>query len=675
MNEETGKSSKTSDAANEIQLISFRLEKEEFGVEVDNVREILKVGDITPLPRAPGYLLGMMNLRGNIVPILDPGIRMNLPARSADLTEKARILVLQVSDQLSGVLVDEVFEVRRVEAAVVEPPPQVIRGIDKFFLQGVVKSADKNRLILMLNLIEILNIDITRELKTAVDAGTVSESIGRVKEEIREEQLVTFALGDRDFALDIAVVKEILKVEEITAVPNVPPYVKGVRNIRDRILPIIDMRKVVNMKSREHEDKYLVEHLKEGHIHWMDSLKGTLHHGTPFTKTLDPTRCELGRLLEYRKAHDEGFIDIYYKFKPPHDGLHLTAKDLLKQLRTNKEAAVDLYENTITPYLNTLMTLFNEMESVLAQQAARNRRILILDIQGTTIGLLVDRVLEVSRLPKSLIDTAPAIVASYGKEIKGIARLDGGKRLILIVDQDLLIPMEDVEAISKIQDEGEGAEKVEEKVQEIQYVVFSIKGEEFGLDIDNVQEIFKAESITPVPKAPEFIEGVINLRGNIVPVVDTAERFGVTARAAAEETQTTGDGKTAQKILVTTVKNTVVGLRVDSVREVLRIAQNKIEDAPSLVLSTVDTAYLEGIAKLDDGQRIILLLNIKEMMNKKDFDKLKRVKEREEKKVKEKVEVKVEVEAEVEAEVKAEVKVEEEKKAKPKRKKKTKKEK
>ena len=645
MNQETGKSSKPGDAAQEIRLISFRLEKEEFGVDVDNVREILKVGDITPIPRAPDYLLGMMNLRGNIVPVLDPGKRMNLPARSAGLSAKARILVLQVSDELSGVLVDEVFEVRRVDASTVEPPPPVIRGIDKFFLQGVIKADDKNRLILMLNLNEILNIDITREIKAAGDAGAVIDTIGRVKQEIHEEQLVTFALGDRDFALDIATVKEILKVEEITAVPNVPSYVRGVRNVRNRVLPIIDMRKVINMKSREQEDEHLVELLREGHIHWMDSLKDTLHHDTPFSKTLDPTQCELGRLLEYWKTHDTGFLDIYNKFKPPHDGLHLTAKDLLKRLRINKQAAVDLYENKLTPYLNTLMTLFNELQGVLTHMAVRNRRILILDIHGTTIGLLVDRVLEVSRLPKNLIDTAPAIVASYGKEIKGIARLDGGKRLILIVDHNLLIPMEDVEVISKIRDEGEESQKVEEKVKELQYVVFTIKGEEFGLNIDDVREIFKTDTITPVPKAPEFIEGVINLRGSIVPVVDTAERFGVTTAVSRKGTQTPGEDIAAKKILVTTVKNTIVGLRVDTVREVLRIPRNKIEDAPTLVLSTVDTAYLDGIAKLDDGSRIILLLNIREMMNKKDFDRLKQVKEQEEKKAKEKRPVEAEAEA------------------------------
>lgn len=639
--DETGGTS----AAHELQLISFRLGEEAFGVEIDHVKEILKLTDITPIPKAPPYLLGMMNLRGTIIPILDPKKRLDLPPGPGH-TEKSRILVLLVSGQFSGVIVDEVSEVRRIGADAVEPPPPAAHGIDKFYLQGVVKFKDKNRLLLMLNLGEVLNIDISKEIKAVSDTlerGDIFDTREKVKEDVQEEQFVTFHLGEEEFGLDIAAVKEILRLDEITAVPNVPPYVKGIQNVRDQVLPIIEMRKVVDMDTLEHFHTTLVERLRNSHTEWVEHLKAALHGETVFAKATDPTKCELGRLLEFWRTRGIEFADMYKKFKPPHDGLHMAAVDILKLAKTDIDAADRLFRQKIAPYLETLMALFIELEDVLKKHDARDQRILIVNIENTTVGLLVDRVTEVSRLPKRIIDTTPAVISSYGKEIKGIAKLDNGKRLILLVDEKLLIPMEDVETISKIGEEGKETQK-EEEIKERQYVIFSIQGEEFGITIDNVREIFRFGEITTVPKAPSFIKGVTNLRGNIIPIVDTRERFGVTADTFEIDGFTGFDTEKEQKILVTVIKDTIVGLLVDSVHEVLRVSENLIEDAPSLVLSNVDTAYLEGIAKLNGGQRIILLLNVNEIMTKKDFAKLKKIKEQAEVKVEEKPKEKEEVE-------------------------------
>jgi purine-binding chemotaxis protein CheW len=637
----------------EIQLISFRLGEEEFGVEIEYVKEILKITPMTPIPKAPPYLLGMMNLRGTILPVLDPKSRLKLPS-GPGITEKARILVLLISDLLSGLVVDEVSEVQRIDASAIEPPPAVTRGIDKFFLSGVVKLKQKNRLIMMLNLGEVLAVDIARGGKSIPDniaRGDLFDTGEQVKEVIHETQLVTYTLGDEEYGLDIGSVKEILRLDDVTAVPNVPPYVKGILNVRDRVLPIIEMRKIVGMEKLEDFHSHLVEELRNGHLDWAANLKAALYEGTSFTKSTDPTQCRLGKLLDFWKTRGIEFADMYKKFKPPHDALHHSAVDILKLAKTRKDDAIEIYNNKTTIYLDTLMHLFFEMEELLKKHDLRDQRILIVDIAGTTTGLLVDRVTEVSRFPAAGIETTPAVIASYGKEIKGIVKLNNGKRLILFVDENLLIPMEDIEAISKIGEDIEESTAVEE-VKERQYVVFTIYGEEFGITIDNVREIFNVDNITPVPKAPVFIKGVTNLRGIIIPVVDTSERFG-----AAVETSK------SQKILVTVIDDTTVGLLVDSVREVLRVSEKEIEDAPSLVLSTVDTAYLEGIAKLDGGQRIILLLNVKEIMTKKDFAKLRQIRDTVEAGIREETETATE--SEIQLEEKREEKSEEKREKKP----------
>jgi purine-binding chemotaxis protein CheW len=132
---------------------------------------------------------------------------------------------------------------------------------------------------------------------------------------------------------------------------------------------------------------------------------------------------------------------------------------------------------------------------------------------------------------------------------------------------------------------------------ETQIVVFELGDERYGLDIATVYEIIRHQPITAVPQAPAFVEGVINLRGRIIPVVDLRDRFGMTE----------GEITKASRIVVCEAAGTRVGLVVDGVSEVLMIAAEAIEPTPD-VAAGIDAAYLRGIAKL--GERLIILLDL-----------------------------------------------------------------
>ena len=132
---------------------------------------------------------------------------------------------------------------------------------------------------------------------------------------------------------------------------------------------------------------------------------------------------------------------------------------------------------------------------------------------------------------------------------------------------------------------------------EIQLVVFELGDERYGLDIATVYEIIRHQPITAVPQAPAFVEGVINLRGRIIPVVDLRDRFGMTA----------GDLTKASRIVVCEAAGTRVGLVVDGVSEVLMVPADAIEPTPD-VAAGHEAGYLRGIAKL--GERLIILLDL-----------------------------------------------------------------
>jgi len=141
--------------------------------------------------------------------------------------------------------------------------------------------------------------------------------------------------------------------------------------------------------------------------------------------------------------------------------------------------------------------------------------------------------------------------------------------------------------------------------REEQLVVFTLGEEVYGVNIARVQEIIRPPAITRVPRTPEFVEGVINLRGKITPVMDLRKRFGLPVSDRSRNT----------RIVVVEISGQMVGLIVDGVSEVLRVPAEAIEP-PSALVTTVDSAYLRAIARL--GERLIILLDLDRILGRKD---------------------------------------------------------
>jgi purine-binding chemotaxis protein CheW len=146
----------------------------------------------------------------------------------------------------------------------------------------------------------------------------------------------------------------------------------------------------------------------------------------------------------------------------------------------------------------------------------------------------------------------------------------------------------------------------------LQVVTFALGSEEYGVDIAQVQEINRMVTITNVPRAPQFMEGVINLRGRLIPIIDLRTRFGMDR---SERTKNT-------RIVVTEITGKSIGMVVDSVSEVLRIPVEQIEDAPDLVAG-VDTEYIRGVGKM--GDRLIIMLDLSRVISGSEKAELQKI--------------------------------------------------
>jgi len=140
----------------------------------------------------------------------------------------------------------------------------------------------------------------------------------------------------------------------------------------------------------------------------------------------------------------------------------------------------------------------------------------------------------------------------------------------------------------------------------LQLVTFSIADEEFGVDILKVQEIIRTMEISKVPRSPNFVEGVINLRGKVIPIIDLRRRFGLAHKQHDKDT----------RIIVIEMTDVIVGFVVDAVSEVLRIPASTVEPPPPVVAG-MDSEYISGVGKLEGS--LLILLDLDKLLSSDDM--------------------------------------------------------
>lgn len=479
----------------ERQLVTFKLGEDEFGVDIMNVKEIIRVPDITKVPNAPDYVEGACNLRGNVLPIIDGRTWLNLERRNRD--ENSRVIVIDVDGNATGVVVDKVSEVMRVNVADIEEPPQIVRNVNADYLNGVVKLENGNRLIMLLDVVKALQINKAagKERKAGQDESLgsgITLHNGNSAELIEEEQMVSFLLDSEEYAIGIMQVKEIIRTPQIVKVPNCEDYIEGVVSIRNNLLPIINLRTYFGM-----------EHL-------------------------------------------------------------------------------DINDYT---------------------------RILVVDMGSFTAGIMVDKVLEVLRVPANIIQPPPKFSTQSGEQLKGVAKLNNGKRMILLLEPSKLVSADAISGIGgsgEVQeDDGDEKAAAVQMIDEEQLVTFKIDSVEYGVKIAHVQEINRMTEVTKIPRAPYYIEGIVNLRGNVIPALNLRKFFKLEATQENDAT----------RIIIIDTDGKRTGIVVDSVSEVLRFEKTLIEAPPETLSNGIDSDFVEGVAKLDGGRRMILILNISKVLS------------------------------------------------------------
>jgi purine-binding chemotaxis protein CheW len=251
--------------------------------------------------------------------------------------------------------------------------------------------------------------------------------------------------------------------------------------------------------------------------------------------------------------------------------------------------------------LVSLRCLFGLDEQPLSDRT----RIVVLALGSTSVGVAVDGVSEVLRVDKSCVDAVPALLAKDAAmaDISQICRLDGGNRLVSIVTARHLFNHPAIQnaltdtSLMERDVADDLADSAADLDDDEQFVVFRLGKEEFGVPIHSVQEIVRVpDDLVHVPKAPAYVDGVINLRGSVLPVVDLRQRLGLPRVERSVN----------QRIMVFVLDGVCTGFIVDQVAEVLKIAKSVITPSPNL--SSEQGQLLSRMANMESQRRMVQLL-------------------------------------------------------------------
>ena len=603
-----------SEQLEESQLVTFYLGNEEFGFDIMSVQEIIRQPELSRIPMAPDYVEGIANLRGTVLPIIDTRTRFGMK-REED-TDHTRVLVVDVDGVKTGLRVDRVRQVTRITRGDVEAAPAVIKsGMSTDYLQGVVKLEQGKRIIMSLSPAAICKIETNGALQNAIQsshqeqAGTSDKKTAQSGESSVQalSQLVSFKLGDEEFAFPMERVREILRVQRPNEVPDTPKHFLGILTVRGNILPVIDLRLLLNLRDMAGDVESLAEHARDDYERWLTAMPSHVEESGNHNALLQGAEALRTWVAEFATS-SELLMGTLGALRLANDKV-LRAIQHLHDCKTGDSRLVH-FKQEIEPQAQEALRLLLTFKQQVRECIREDQRLIVVQTGNSLLALLVDQVKEVLNVPTLLMDPPPQLGTLKNREIQGVARLNDGKRLIMLLDSDHLVEGQTKDAIKKAgvletdvkatNIEGKHAQQSASSLGERQFVTFQLADGEYGIPINEIQEIDRSSRMTRIPKSAAHVDGITNLRGEVVPVINARKRFNLPSREADERT----------RVIIIDVGGKKTGLLVDSVREVLNLASKDISPPPTTISSTIDQQYISGIGKVESGKRMIVLLNV-----------------------------------------------------------------
>jgi purine-binding chemotaxis protein CheW len=509
--------------------------------------------------------------------------------------------------------------------------------------------------------------------KTA-DLAAAADPLLAGGEDAASENLLIFQLAGESFALRLASIAEIIRLPDLAHMPLVPPSLLGLANLRGIVLPVISLRALLQLPGVETNEQTRVDVIRGdaavGFVvdridrllalaaHRLEQdvagagttdpalLDGTIKgsEGQSTIKLLNPSRLlsgQFGRLgVSTPHAATRSAVAIGSSAATPAQ----TLISLLSFRLGEQEYALPLdHVREIFPLPGHVSNLPRPETAVLGVITLRDRllplvslrallgmaadsglgprgKVVVVSLGDGAVGVVVDATREILRVDPDIIEPAPALLTrgDGDAEITSICRLEDGQRLVALLSPDRLFRSELVRRIlSEQASAGETEPQSEANLMaDEQFIIFRMGDQDYGIPIAAVSEIARRpDHITRLPKAPAFVDGVMNLRGSVVPIVDLRRRFDLSTTEHAG----------SQRILMVTIGAVITGFLVDSVSEIMKVQTDAIQPAPEL--SADQMRLISRVINLEawdsrNKGRMVLLVDPAQLLDQVEADVL-----------------------------------------------------
>jgi purine-binding chemotaxis protein CheW len=471
------------------------------------------------------------------------------------------------------------------------------------------------------------------------------------------ESYLTVQVGDERFAFPASDVAEVIRPPAVTRVPLGPSSLVGVANLRGAVMPVVSLHALLGSEGAPSETARVVVLDRGAPVGLMIDKVASLGAAERTAGTADDIAGGEGHAparlidLDTLLARDFGSFAERGQHRHASIGQGSQAASQARTVAARDEVALvcftvagqdfalplaSVHEVVALPagvmavpqadaVMQGVMTLRGQLlplvslRGLLGLRASGSggsrSRVVVARIGDALVGLVTDGMKEILRIPSSEIDPVPAILTRGDAEakIQGICRLEGGQRLVSVLSTESLFRDQALAERIMPQTETNQAMSTASKPSDgdEQFIVFRLGGEEYGLPIASVDEVVRVpETLTRLPKAPAFIEGVMNLRGRVVPVIDQRRRFRFEGQGERRR----------ERIVVVRIDRMYAGFVVDTVSEVLKIPQSQLRTTPDLAAE--GSQVIERIANIEVEGRMILLLNPRELLDRAERDLL-----------------------------------------------------
>ena len=513
-----------------------------------------------------------------------------------------------------------------------------------------------------------------QQIRKKTDLTSTEDGRVAAEDDSASEDLLIFRIAGESFGLRLTTVAEIIQLPDLVHMPLVPPSLLGLANLRGIVLPVVSLRALLHLphhdaneqirvivlrgdapvgfvvdrverlvsiagSQREQEDAgagTIDPALLEGVINGAEGestikilspsrlLSGQfVHLGVSATRTASRPSVAMARLDTAPARALVSLLSFFVgqqEYALPLDRVReiIPLPDHISELPRPETAVLGV--TTLRGRLLPIVSLRALLGLPLASQQQQRGKVVVVSLGDGVVGVVADATREILHVDPNIIDPAPALLTrGEGEaEIASICRLDQGRRLVALLSPDQLFRSDLVRRILAEQGKaGEpGLQPQVSTMEQEQFIIFCLGGQDYGIPIAAVSEIARPpENMTRLPKAPAFIDGVMNLRGSVVPVVDLRRRFDL---------EGTMEHAGSQRILILTIGGLIAGFLVDRVSEVMKVEIDAIRPAPEL--SPDQMRLISRVINLEAKGRLILLVDPTQLLDQVEADVLAKFK-------------------------------------------------